>query len=393
MRVNKAELSDLEVLPLIAELFFVLTFALKAFTDGPYNRGEISNSIVYIKYATAFIACFVAFAHIIKNGETRFIPEFNKLMTIVAIFTMLSIIMQVTSGSFTITTYIELIKLAMPMVLAYCILNALNDHQIYACMVAILIISVAGYLIELKATGVSTISILRSDFFSSKSETESSGFSEIALMLSFYFLYEKRSNIASIVSVLFCILCFKRLAMLVVLAALMVSYFAPKFITRKVPVGFLNACKFLTLIACLFWCWLLLRGQENLFISLFGKSPFEFTMGRSESLRFLVESHFQSYGFGSSNDVIRSYFGVPFEMDLAKIAIELTPIALVCFVWLFWDLGMSNVWAFAIIAYFMLNMITSDSLTSNFSFTLAYIVIGSAGNCEPNYVERAVKNG
>ena len=111
-------------------------------------------------------------------------------------------------------------------------------------------------------------------------------------------------------------------------------------------------------------------------MSLFGQTPFDFTMGRSMSLRYLVDSGFQSYGFGSANAVINGLFGVPFEMDLAKIAIELTPAVLVVFVWLFWDLAKGSVWAFVIVAYFMLNMITSDSLTSNFAFTLAYMTLG-----------------
>lgn len=67
-------------------------------------------------------------------------------------------------------------------------------------------------------------------------------------------------------------------------------------------------------------------------------------------------------------------------MDLAKIAIELTPIVAILFVWLFWDIAGDSFWGIVIVGYYMLNMITSDSLTSNFAFTLAYIVIGTVGS-------------
>lgn len=374
---RKAErLSEVQILPLLASAFFVLTFAIKAFTDGPYDRGQLSSTIVYMKYVTALMACLFALAFSMKKGESRFVHEFNELMVIVAVFTAVSAAMQLVSGKFAGGTYIELVKLAMPMILAYCMLNALDNDQIFSCMAAVLVVSLLGYVLDLAARGSSLSSILQADFAASESDTESSGFSEISLMLSFYFLYVKRSGTASVVSTLFCILCFKRLAVLVVSAAFLVSHFAPKLITAKPSPRLVTVCKVATLVACATWCWILLPGQERLFMSLFGQTPFDFTMGRSMSLRYLVDSGFQSYGFGSANAVINGLFGVPFEMDLAKIAIELTPAVLAVFVWLFWDLAKGSVWAFVIVAYFMLNMITSDSLTSNFAFTLAYMTLG-----------------
>lgn len=44
-------------------------------------------------------------------------------------------------------------------------------------------------------------------------------------------------------------------------------------------------------------------------------------------------------------------------------------------------------WGVCIIGFFVLNMITSDSLTSNFSMTLAYMVIGSI-----NYYSQMIQN-
>ena len=154
-------------------------------------------------------------------------------MVIVAVFTVVSAVMQLVSGTFVAGTYIELVKLAMPMVLAYCMLNALDDDQIYVCMVAVFIASLMGYVVDMGARGSSLSAIFQADFAASESDTESSGFSEISLMLSFYFLYVKRSEAVSVVSTLFCILCFKRLAILVVSLAFLVSHFAPRFITVK----------------------------------------------------------------------------------------------------------------------------------------------------------------
>ena len=93
-------------------------------------------------------------------------------------------------------------------------------------------------------------------------------------------------------------------------------------------------------------------------------------------LGYLLSSGFESYGFGSANEVAKAVFVAPFEMDLTKIALELTPLVMVLFVWLFWDVAGDSLWGVVIIGYFMINMITSDSLTSNFCLTLAYMTCG-----------------
>lgn len=124
------------------------------------------------------------------------------------------------------------------------------------------------------------------------------------------------------------------------------------------------------------WAWMLLPDQEGLFIRIFNDTPRMFTMGRNEIFRYLLSSGFQSYDFGSANETINSVSGMPFEMDLIKIALELTPLVIALFVWLYWDVAGTTLWSVFIIGFFMLNIITSDSATSNFYLTLAYITCG-----------------
>ena len=85
-RYKILRLRDRPILPLIAASFFVLTFAIKAFTDGPYVRGEVSSAVAYSKYFTALVACLAALAYMLKGGETKFVAEFNKLMMISVVF-------------------------------------------------------------------------------------------------------------------------------------------------------------------------------------------------------------------------------------------------------------------------------------------------------------------
>ena len=375
-RVARDGLSSLPVLPMIAALFFILTFLIKALVDDAFTRGDISAGIAYTKYVTAAIACLAALAYALKHGERVFIKEFNALAFIFIIFTSVSALLQVKTGHFSTGVFVELFKFAIPIILAYAMLNALTPRALYRCMVAVLLVSILGYLLSLSHEGVGVSEILKASFEDSDSASESSTFSGIFLVLTFYFAFFRHQKIWLALSAIFCILTFKRLAIVAVLFALVVSFLAPRLMRVKLPHGAIVALKVCTLLCAVLWTWMLLPDQQNLFIQLIGDTPSHFSMGRSDVLGYLLSSGFESYGYGSANEVAKAVFAAPFEMDLTKIALELTPLVMVLFVWLFWDVAGDSLWGIVIIGYFMINMITSDSLTSNFCLTLAYMTCG-----------------
>ena len=389
--VVQGGVSSLPILPLIAAVFFVLTFLIKALVDDAFTRGDISATVAYTKYVTAGVACFAALAYALKHGEYVFVREFNVLAIILAVFTLVSIVLQIVSGHFSAAVFIELFKLAIPIILAYAILNALSPNALYRCMIAILLSSALGYLLVLVYEGVGISDILLSEFENSESASESSTFSGIFLVLTFYFAFFRRQKIWLVLSAFCCLLTFKRLAIIATLFALVVSLFVPKLMKAEVSRGVIKVLKVFTIVAAALWTWMLLPEQESLFIHLFQDTPSHFVMGRSDVLRYLFSSGFESYGFGSANEAAQAVFSAPFEMDLAKIAIELTPLVMVLFVWLFWDVAGTSFWGVIIIGYFMINMITSDSLTSNFCLTLAYITCGlvtqTCSDCNSSRIE------
>lgn len=386
-------LSSLPILPLIAAIFFVMTFLIKALVDDAFTRGDVSAAIAYSKYITAGISCLAALAYALKRGEHVFVREFNALVIIVAAFTVLSVFFQICTGQFSSSVYVELFKLAMPVVLAYSILNALSQKAIYRCMVAVLLASVFGYVLSLMHEGVDVSAILVSEFENSESASESSTFSGIFLVLTFYFAFFRHQKSWLFLSALCCILTFKRLAVIATLFALAAAFFAPRLMRTEVPHGVVVVLKLLTIVAVALWTWMLFPGQNSLFIQIFQDTPSHFTMGRSDVLSYLLNSGFESYGFGSANEIAVAAFSAPFEMDLTKIAIELTPLAMVLFVCLFWEVAGTSVWGIVIVGYFMVNMITSDSLTSNFCLTLAYMTCGlvakSCSTCSDGRLQEA----
>lgn len=375
------------MLPAVAAIFFVITFAIKAFVDDRFMAGEVSAGVAYTKYATAAIACVAGLAHAFKNGEKLFVKQFNALLVIFFVFSLGSFFCMLASGVISKTVMMELMKFVIPIVLAYAVLNAVEQDTMYKCMAAVLLVSLLGYLVELARSGVNISAIFSADFTDSESATESSSFSGISLVLTFYFAYFNRRKLWLFLSAAFCVCTFKRLAILFAVVALVTSLFFPKAMSVRLPKKAITALKVATLLAVVLWAWLLLPEQDSFAAQLFGKDPRLFTMGRSATFRYLLTSCFQSYGFGSANEVVKAAFGFGFEMDLIKIAFELTPLAMILFVWLYWDVAGTTIWGVFIIGFFMLNMITSDSLTSNFVLTLAYMTCGLVEDAAPYSID------
>lgn len=364
------------ILPAIAAVFFVLTFVIKAFVDDPFTRGDVSSAVAYTKYLTAAVAVFAGLLFSMKNGERVFVSEFDKLVIVFLSFTLISIVCQFVSGIYSMVVLVELFKFVMPILLAYAMLNTIGAKGMYECMTVVLIASILGYLTTLAYEGVGISDVFQAELGSSESATESSTFSGIFLILTFYFAYFRKRKLWVILSAVFCFLTFKRLAMLFALVALVVCFATPKQMSRRIPHGVINVLKVVTIVTVAAWTWMLLPEQERLFMQIFSDTPSHFTQGRSDVLRYLLSTGYRSYGFGSASETAQTVFGASFEMDLTKIAIELTPFAMILFVWLYWDVAGTTLWGVFIIGYFMLNMITSDSLTSNFCLTLAYITCG-----------------
>lgn len=360
----------------VAAFFFVLTFVIKAFVDDAYMAGDVSTVVAYTKYVTAAVACFAAIVCAIKRGEQVFVKEFNELMVIFAVFSFVSLVMMLVTGAVSGAVIVELFKFVMPIILAYSVLNALDENTFYHCMILILLVSIAGYLYTLAQNSVSVSDFFDADFSTSDSATESSSFSGISVALTFYFAFFRKRKLWLALATAFCILTFKRLALVFAVVALAISLFSPNLMSYRLSKKTIVVLKLVSVAAVALWAWLLLPNQQELFIKIFHDTPSAFTMGRSDTFNYLLRNNFRSHGFGSANETIISVFGMPFEMDLIKISLELTPLVMVLFVCLYWDVAGTTLWGVFIIGYFMLNMITSDSLTSNFCLTLAYITCG-----------------
>lgn len=372
-----ANMGNANIFTALTMVLVVLTFGIKAITDAMYVAQGIDNTLVSSKYITALLACMSS-AAAVRGKETRFVGEFSWLLLLFVSFSLLSFVEMLLTLNISSYVLNELFKLGMPILFSYFVLNTLDYRQIVFCMKWILAVSLVGYVMEVTLAGATLADALGTiDFGTSYSPLESSYSAGTSIMLCFFFCYYRKNKVCMILSVLFCMAVFKRLALVFAL----VAFLLPFFINMKKQVNPKTVGVLSVLFPCvaLLYAWLLMPEQNWLFLKYLGQDQYQFSMGRSMTFDYLLSSGFESYGFGSANEVIKGTFGMPFEMDLIKVAIELTPIAMMLLVFVVLRISSCNRWGVFMAIYLLLNMLTSDSLNSNFSLALFYMTIGCMG--------------
>lgn len=108
-------------------------------------------------------------------------------------------------------------------------------------------------------------------------------------------------------------------------------------------------------------------------VRVFGQDFDEMTMGRADFLRVLIDSGFQSFGYGS----VEATLGYSLEMCFIRISLELSPLATLLFINNYWNLTRGNFYCVLLIVFQFLNLTTADSISAMFAWAVAYILIGS----------------
>lgn len=214
------------------------------------------------------------------------------------------------------------------------------------------------------------ISILHSNSF-----TESSICSEIFLELFIFFNFYKLAVGKNIdqksnkrcywISLIFTILCFKRLAMLFVFCVLILNQIVDWKI--KLPKNTAPLMAIFFTIATILYAELI---KGNLFP---GFDVYKFTTGRDYILSLWAQHNYLSFGYGSSMILIGRYL----EMDLVQIYMELNLIALFAFTFVFFKIAGKNIYSVLTMLYAFFNMLTASSLPGSLSWVILLITVVS----------------
>ena len=247
----------------------------------------------------------------------------------------------------------------------------MNLKDIIRFMKYALAISILAYILSIGIGKFTISNFLSISFINSYSPFESAPFAEIASSLSAFFIYYRnKSPKGAIISFIFCFLVFKRMLLLQAIILIIVSMLNLK--DKDVNKILIFFSKIIFFISTLIFYFILQEKNSIMFEKYFGVNIGEFTMGRVYRIWYPLKG-FISYGFGSTTEVL----GYNLELDLVKILMELGIIALVIFIYSYFDLCRNNLYSFLIIGCIFANLLFASCLTSTVGWLFRMVCIAT----------------
>ena len=278
-------------------------------------------------------------------------------------------------------TYVQISLVVLPALYALFLINLLKVSSLIKLMQLTLICTVIVYFMEpghgildfVNVGNWAKISVIHSNSF-----TESDICSEVFFNLFVFFNFYKNAKGKEIdsksarlcyeISLIFTILCFKRLAMLFVICIAVLD----KVIDWRGQIS-----KYLVPLLSILFTAATVLYTEFMKGDLFpGFDVYNFTTGRDYILSLWEKIDYISYGYGSSMVLIGRYL----EMDLVQIYMELNILALFAFAFVFFKIAGTNVYSVVTMTYAFLNMLTASSLPGSLSWVIAFMTIASVSS-------------
>ena len=336
---------------------------------------EQAGMISMLKY---FVCCLgIAFSFTCVKLKTRmFQYEVKNVLRVIICFAIITAVKSLIYGGFTSRSLYELFFLTLPILYAYCLINTVPFNVMDRFMFFTLIFSFAGYLLSLRMEFSAIVSALSSLSFSgSFSLLESHSFSGISIALALYYLYFRQNKVGMILSVLFVIMTFKRLAVLTVI----VLFFLPKLIDEDKPVSktLLNITKIGIAVLSFAYFAAFIPSNIEFVEKVFHVNLNQFSMGRVYRFKYAYNGiGFKNGGLGSVYTYLMDKYNLAIEMDIAKLIFEVTPLGVLLFINNLFNVSRKSMYCFLVMIYLFVNMITSHCLASVFSWLIIYITFG-----------------
>ncbi len=314
---------------------------------------------------------FLLEMNMIRKKRTKdyiFKDELKYIILLTGCFTILSLYYIVKNRGFEMITLVGLIKIIMPIIVAFFVINIMSLKDIYKLMSILLIITFGGYLISI-TDKISIENILSINWLSSHSAFESTFFSPTAISFCLFFCYFRKHKFYTYLSVLFTIMTFKRIMVIYSLFLLIFGSLFSK--TNKVPKWIINLFMVTFLGITVIYINLMLGNINDFLFKYIGIDINSFSMGRAYLMQ-VISSRFTSLGFMSSTVNYRSM-----EMDLPMIYVEMGIISVIATIYFLTKIAKENWYNFLIIIFCLLELLTSHWFDITYFWIVAYITIGS----------------
>lgn len=374
--IKRIVVSKIRFVNFIECLCFFLAFTFRSFANTFYNSKDIPNPVInMLKYLFMGVGIFLAILELYwrnknKKNKFEFLSETKNILFVLCTFLIISLFEILITRSFTMLTIDGLLYIFLGIIYAFLFINTTKPVELYWTLAMVLVSSFVLYAIEVGFENFSFDVFFQSSFVDSKSSLESSYSAGVALALCSYFCINRKNMFVTIVSLVFCIITFKRILIL----SGIILFFVPLIIKKqKKPSKFIvNFTILFFIIATILYTILILKPGIISYDDMV-----KFTVGRSDILNNLIINKYQPFGYSSSTAFLRNI-----EMDLVRILIEMTPIGLIIFVVCYFNIAKSNWYSFIFMVCIFLNLLFSHSLGTCFTWAIYFITIYSANTLE-----------
>lgn len=326
-----------------------------------------------------------------KKLKYKYLFELKIGIFIFLVFLIISFVKSNQTGVFTWGSLGESIRILIPFMYTFIIINFLSKSDITFFMRTCTLVAMICFLATIDYSNINISNILSISFSNSYSPFENFEVSLLSNALAIYFLYNNKNNIIwCVLSVLLVFLNFKRVFIISAIILILCVLFKIK--NKRVNNFVLIISSFFWILITKFYMYML--RPENYFwdMNKLHIDIVEFTMSRAYRVWYLIQNGFQSYGLGSTTSSLNKAFkmgltgnslGVTLEMDFIKILMELGIIGIAIFIFSYYELTRHNFYSYVVISLMFLQLLMANGLTRYFEFSIILTTIGLI-YCENN---------
>lgn len=366
------------------QIFFSIFLVISIIFSMYFKIIDEVSVIDNVKYIFFLITIAIGCTYIYKMKKKLILKtECFYGMILIIIFLLLSIFISLYNNQpLHFRTFVELIYIFIPFMTAFLAINILTKDEIIKTMKILLFLCILLYLYELINKGINISNLLEISFKNSYSPLESYIFADFSLISFCFFCYFKNysnnfilsNKLCYYISFLFSLLTFKRILVMFSIILFAIDKFNILEIKiNKKLVFFIGVCIF---IMTIIYTWLLSYDNSQLLINLFNFDLDKFTVGRKWYLSLIQNAGYLSAGYGSTTIALENILGVGryLEMDLVKILLEISPIGLALFIYVYWYQIYNNLFSVLVMLFLFINMFFSHSLTTFYVWVVTLLM-------------------
>lgn len=338
----------------------------------------MSNNFRYMGMLAAIVQGVISILYKYRNKGLKYVKGKNLIWILFLYFYLIvTSIIRVRSngGILSARVWVQTGYILIPALYAFCLINLLSLDTILTLVKYTFVLGAVLYIIKTGPANFFSLANWKSFTFSNPdadSVFESSTFTLLFIVAFLYFYYfilkQKNENkLFFWLSFCFAILGWKRLGVIFVICMVLILPILKikKNILRWIPlltgIGFGIVTVYYT------------RFMQGTFNPL-NLNVYQFSTGRDYILSLWKQFGYVSYGYGSSYEIIHRYL----ELDLVQMYLEVGVGAVVLFGLCYFNLTKRSLFAYIVMLYQFLNMLTASSLPSVFEWGLVLVLIEEA---------------